>query len=181
MRFVIPAFSILLAFPVLASAQADDTGRQEMIESARRAAPYSVIEDATLMLPSGEVLVEGTNDWVCFPDDPNVPNESPMCLDEPWLEVIDAWMNDRVPQFETLGISYMLRGDMPASNVDPFASEPKPDNQWIENSGPHVMIVVPDPGLVEHLPTRPGDGPWVMWKGTPYEHVMIPVPGMPAH
>jgi hypothetical protein len=35
---------------------------------------------------------------------------------------------------------------------------------------------VPDPALLEGIPTDPATGgPYVMWKGTPYQHVMVPV------
>jgi hypothetical protein len=32
------------------------------------------------------------------------------------------------------------------------------------------------------LPTDPNNGgPWVMWKGTPYAHIMVPVGPMPMN
>jgi hypothetical protein len=38
------------------------------------------------------------------------------------------------------------------------------------------MIIVPDNALLAGLPTDPENGgPYVMWKGTPYAHVMVPV------
>jgi hypothetical protein len=37
------------------------------------------------------------------------------------------------------------------------------------------MIVIPDRALLERLPTDPHNGgPWVMWKETPYAHIMVP-------
>lgn len=37
----------------------------------------------------------------------------------------------------------------------------------------------PDDAALDALPTDPyGGGPYVMWKGTPYAHVMIPVEKM---
>jgi hypothetical protein len=42
--------------------------------------------------------------------------------------------------------------------------------------GPHLMLIVPDPALLEGIPTDfNSGGPYVMWKGTPYAHVMVPV------
>jgi hypothetical protein len=42
------------------------------------------------------------------------------------------------------------------------------DNQWIVE-GPHLMIIVPDPALLEAFPAEPTSGePYIMWKGTPY-------------
>lgn len=38
------------------------------------------------------------------------------------------------------------------------------------------MLIVPDPALLDGLPTDPqSGGPYVMWAGTPLEHVMIPI------
>jgi hypothetical protein len=39
------------------------------------------------------------------------------------------------------------------------------------------MVLIPDLRLLESLPTDPhAGGPYVMWKGTPFAHVMIPMP-----
>ncbi|GIS70281.1 MAG: hypothetical protein CM1200mP9_11020 [Gammaproteobacteria bacterium] len=48
----------------------------------------------------------------------------------------------------------MLVGDEGASNVDPYATGPTDDNEWIDE-GPHLMIVVPDASLLEGIPTDP--------------------------
>jgi len=46
---------------------------------------------------------------------------------------------------------------------------------WVQE-GPHLMIIVPNSGALVGLPDDPGSGgPYVMWKGTPYAHVMVPV------
>jgi hypothetical protein len=170
--------SVLILFilaPVPVLSQDGGPGDADLIRSALSAAPPSVAEGATVVDHQGTLLRAGSNGWVCMPDDPAVPNNSPMCLDEPWLEVIDAWVNRRAPNFDRIGISYMLQGDMPVSNVDPYATGPAPGNQWLQDGGPHIMVVVPDPALVEGLSTDPANGgPWVMWKGTPYAHIMIP-------
>jgi len=154
--------------------------REALIRNALSAAPLSVAEHAAVMLPSGEELRAGTNGYVCMPDDPAVPNNAPMCLDAPWLELIDAWMNRRQPKVTGMGISYMLQGDMPVSNVDPFATAPTPQNAWIQAGPPHIMIVTPDLASLDVISTDPANGgPWVMWKGTPYAHIMVPA--VPMH
>lgn len=169
---------LVLTLPTLLGAQLNE----DLIADALRAAPPSVTDEATVVDLQQNVLREGSNGWTCIPDDPEVPGDSPMCLDEPWLNFLTAYLGGAdAPEISEVGISYMLRGDFPVSNTDPFATGPTPDNEWIENSGPHVMLVVPDPSTLEGLPTSPGDGPWVMWSDTPYAHVMIPVPGMPRH
>jgi hypothetical protein len=74
----------------------------------------------------------------------------------------------------------MLQGDVGASNVDPYATEATPDNQWV-TSPAHLMIVTPNAVELDTLPTDPyNGGPWVMWKGTPLAHVMVPIVPMPA-
>ncbi|AZQ09384.1 hypothetical protein [Shewanella khirikhana] len=87
----------------------------------------------------------------------------------------DAWTHKKPFQAKSIGISYMLGGDGGASNTDPFAEGKTDDNQWIVE-GPHLMIIVPDPAMLDSLPTDPYEGgPYVMWKGTPYAHIMVPV------
>jgi hypothetical protein len=148
-----------------------------LIANALSAAPHAVAQRATVMSQDGRVLRQGSSDWVCMPDMADVPNNSPMCLDAPWRSFIDAWMHKQTPTVTRMGFGYMLRGDMPVSNVDPFATTPNAENQWLANSGPHVMVLIPDLRLLESLPTDPhAGGPYVMWKGTPFAHVMIPMP-----
>jgi len=38
------------------------------------------------------------------------------------------------------------------------------------------MVVLPDPKMLEGISDDPNNGgPYVMWKGTPYAHIMIPI------
>ena len=98
-----------------------------------------------------------------------------MCMDGPWMAWANAWGNKTDLSIDRIGISYMLAGDGGASNIDPFATAPTEDNEWTVG-GPHMMIITPDPALLDDLPTDPDNGgPFVMWKDTPYAHVMIPV------
>ena len=153
-----------------------------LIANALSAAPASIAAGATVKGHDGRVLRQGTNDWVCLPDMPNLPNDSPMCLDAPWRALIDAWMNKRTPHVTQVGFAYMLQGDMPVSNTDPFATAPTPTNQWIQHGDPHVMVFIPDLQLLEGMSTDPtSGGPYVMWKGTPYAHIMLPGTVPPKH
>lgn len=112
-----------------------------------------------------------------MPDPPHQPGNAPMCLDEQWVKWAVAWASHEVPEITQIGLAYMLEGGVDASNTDPFATEPPPGHDWV-HSGPHVMVLVPDPAALEGLPTDPySGGPWVMWKGTPYAHIMMPVAG----
>ena len=149
---------------------------QALIANALSAAPESAAATASVQTADGRVLRKGSSDWVCMPDAPDAPNNSPMCLDSEWQSAIDALMHKRPPQVTKMGFAYMLQGDLPVSNTDPFATAPTQTNQWIQNGGPHIMVLVPDPKLLEGVSTDPRNGgPFVMWKGTPYAHLMIPV------
>lgn len=100
-----------------------------------------------------------------------------MCLDGPWLAWAEAWQGKSEVTIDRLGVGYMLAGDTGASNSDPYATDPSAVDDWVD-AGAHLMIIVPDSAALEGLPTDPDNGgPWVMWKGTPYAHVMVPAFG----
>ena len=62
-----------------------------------------------------------------------------------------------------------------ASNSDPYARTEASGNHWTHHP-PHMMILAPDPKSLAGMPTDPGNGgPYVMWAGTPYAHIMAPV------
>lgn len=169
-----------LLTPGPARAQADPAGRDAMIRSAMSAAPDEVSRSATVRDWQGNVLREGTNGWTCMPDMADLPGDSPMCLDAVWMAWVDAWQNKKPFRADRVGFGYMLQGDFPGSNTEPYARKASPDNEWVENSGPHVMILVPDAAALADLPRTPhGQGPYVMWEGTPYVHIMLPVPRKP--
>ncbi|WP_411282133.1 hypothetical protein [Gemmatimonas sp.] len=183
MKYVLICTStLLLGLSSAAAAQATHaaaastvSGDRALIANALRAAPASIAAGATVVGHDKRVLRKGSTDWVCMPDMPDVPNDTPMCLDAPWRALIDAWMNKKQPSVTAVGFGYMLQGDMPVSNTDPFATAPTATNQWLPNGAPHVMMLLPDPQLLNGISADPNNGgPFVMWKGTPYAHVMIP-------
>jgi hypothetical protein len=151
------------------------------IESAMSAAPMAIAKDATIVdypEKAGQPLVElrkGTNGWTCFPDWQATPGTDPQCFDKMWMEWFDAIMTARKPNITTPGLAYMLQGGSDASSTDPFAMKPKEGEEWLE-TGPHIMIVVPGKLDTTRFSTDHHSGePWVMWAGTPYEHLMVPV------
>lgn len=178
------------AAPTGAATQDQDPPRgsaEWKIQNAMSAAPEELARNATIMdwpdTEGGDMreLRAGTNSWTCMPSTPNVVEmpavEDPMCLDERWMAWLGAWVGRDAPRIQSVGLGYMLRGDGGASNTDPFATGPMPDNEWVQ-AGPHLMLIVPDVRQLEGIPTDPANGgPWVMWSGTPYAHVMVPVPG----
>lgn len=163
---------VLFTFPTDALGQSNDA----LIKEALSAAPATIALDATVVDWEENVLRQGDNGWVCFPSPPETSN-SPMCFDEAWSSFGQSWMN-RDPNpigVDQVGIAYMLQGDDGSSNVDPWAEGPAPDNEWVVE-GPHLMIIVPDPAALEGLPTDPDNGgPYVMWRDTPYAHIMVPI------
>lgn len=159
----------------------DDGDARIKIASAMSAGPTAIARDATILdgmlddTGNFVVLREGTNGWTCLPDAPGTPHLDPMCLDQTWLGWLHAIVAHKAPDKRSLGLAYMLQGGSDASNTDPFATEPAAGDQWIASS-PHVMLLQPDPLDQSVFSTDPdAGGPWIMWAGTPYEHIMMPV------
>jgi len=174
---------LLVCMGIAWSGQAQNTDTQAKIKSAMSAAPQSIAENAIIMdWPAEEggtmtILREGSNAFTCLPDMPTTPGNDPMCLDEPWLQWADAWMNKKDQTVSKMGFGYMLQGGTPESNTDPYATGPTQDNEWLTEGVPHLMILVPDSQMLEGLPVTPDSGgPWVMWSNTPYVHIMVPMP-----
>lgn len=154
---------------------------EQKIATAMAAAPSSISKDATIldweMDASGNpiVLHQGTNGWTCFPDLAATPSTDPMCLDQTWMAWAQGLATKTAPHVTSLGLAYMLEGGSDASNTDPFATAPQPGETWV-NSPPHVMILMPGKLDQSVFGTDPLSGkPWIMWAGTPYEHIMMPV------
>jgi hypothetical protein len=168
------SFVFVAGAGLLEPAMAGDE-KEATIRDALSAAPPKIAAGATVMDWEMNVLKQGDNGWTCFPTLPTLEGNAPMCHDAAWMEWADAYINKKELQNPKFGISYMLAGDEGASNIDPYATGPTEDNQWVVE-GPHLMILVPDPAMLEGISTDPyHGGPYVMWKGTPYAHIMVPV------
>lgn len=170
-------FAVSGLFAVHAASAQDDA---EMIKSAESAAPAAVASGATIyaMDEKGAMrtLREGTSGFWCMPDNPATPGPDPMCGDANAMEWAVAWIEKKEPPEGKVGFMYMLAGGTDASNTDPYATEPTEGNNWVE-TGPHVMIVNAI-DVMQGYPTDPKPDPtkpYVMWSGTPYAHLMIPV------
>ena len=153
----------------------------EIIKSALRAAPASVGKNATIvdMGADGKMrtLRKGKNGFTCMPGKPNTQGLDSMCMDANAMEWAGAWMAHKPPPAGKVGMMYMLAGDSGASNTDPFATGPTPTNHFIK-TGSHVMVVGADAGLLDMYPKLADPdvtAPYVMWVGTPYQHLMMPV------
>ena len=170
-RFFVISVSLFLLVACMAQPEKSE---QELIADAESAAPNAVTKDATIKTSDGEVLREGTNGWTCYPGSAAI---GPMCNRAQWDALLAALQKNEPIEVKEFSLSYMLAGEGDAigvSNTDPFATEPTDTNDWVKE-GPHLMILVPDPAALEGLSTNPEDPVYVMWKGTPYAHIMVKV------
>ncbi len=156
-------------------------GDKKLIASAISAAPAAVAKHASIMAMEADgkmrMLRKGTNGFTCMPDNPATPGPDPMCMDQNAMEWVGAWVARKNPTPGKVGFMYMLAGGTDASNTDPYAAKPTAGNHWIK-TGPHIMIVGADAGFYDQYPKSADPDtklPYVMWPGTPYQHLMAPV------
>lgn len=162
----------LLAAPMAVSA---GESLDDKIARAKSAAPAHISNDATIIV-DGEVVQEGSNGWTCLPE--TMPGDkAPMCNDEVWMELLSAVGSQGDFSTDRIGISYMLQGEPEGSGVsnsDPYHPNHAEAEDYVR-TGPHLMIVAPRE-MLEGITDDPGEGgPFVMWKDTPYAHIMVPV------
>jgi len=182
MRTVLATIGAALALAGVAHAQQAQPGAMsddDYMREVAKAAPPQVVEQATVLrMQRGEMRTvrKGSNEFTCMIADEGGPAAAPMCMDPNAMAWAEAWQGHGTPPDKT-GFVYMLAGDTGGSNTDPYAKGPKPDNHWVQ-TGSHVMVVGAGaramqgyPRTADPDPTRP----YVMWAGTPYEHLMIPV------
>lgn len=169
--------ALAAALPAPPAAAQDDAA---LIASAESAAPAAVSSGATVYAMGADgrmrTLREGTNGWWCMPDTPSTPGPDPMCGDANAMEWAMAWIGKTEPPKGKVGFIYMLAGGTDGSNTDPYATGPTAENNWIQ-TGPHVMIMNAGDMMAGYPtdPTPDTSKPYVMWAGTPYQHLMIPV------
>ena len=155
------------------------------------AAPEFIAEGAAVYDgPGGNLLREGTNGWTCLPANPRGmsdpengwvdPHEAmPACGDAEFFKWVTAYFNQTIPGdvMEKDGYAWMLHGDMGEDNTKPLVlnEADAAEGHWIE-SGPHLMRMPKDPSSLAGLTTDFNSGaPYVMFAGTDYAHLMIPV------
>lgn len=157
--------------PAPGGAVSDD----DLVAYAQAAAPAKVAANATVVV-DGAVAAEGNNGWTCMPD--TMPGDrAPICIDAVWGEMFTAVMSQAPYKPSKIGISYMLQGEPPGSGVSnstPYHPDHRNADDYVE-TGPHLMIIAPKE-MIAHITDDPSSGgPYVMWKGTDYAHIMIPV------
>ena len=154
------------------------------------AAPSFIASGCKVMESDGTVLREGTNGWTAMPGNPRGmsdpengwkdPHEAmPMVMDAQAMKWAMAFMSGKKPELDHDGWMYMLHGDMGEDNTKQlvFNKEDAAEGHWIE-SGPHIMLMPKDPSSLKGLTTDfNSGGPYIMFEGTGYDHVMIPLEG----
>lgn len=162
------------------TAATSSTAANDPIASAESAAPAAVSKAASIVQMNADgsmkELRKGNNGFTCVPDDPSTPGPDPMCMDANALAWTMALSGHKAPPTDKPGIMYMLAGGTDPSNTDAFATKPAKGSDWIR-TGPHLMLVGSSASL-EGFPRGPNpdtNAPYVMWAGTPYAHLMIPV------
>jgi hypothetical protein len=162
------------------TAAANGAAPADPVASAESAAPAAIAKKASVITVDANgamtTVRQGGNGWTCMPDSPATPGPDPMCFDANAGKWVDAWLHHKEPPANTVGVMYMLEGGTDASNTDPYAKEPTADNDWV-NTGPHLMVVGSKDILAGYPSGAKPDtaAPYVMWAGTPYAHLMIPV------
>ena len=159
-----------LAFPT----EEVPTSEPAYLAKVKTAAPEQIVAKASIiMMKDGKPksLQTGTNGYTCLIG----PDGTPLCADENGMAWLDAIGKKSNPP-NKIGFIYMLAGDTGTSNHEAHA--PRSARQHWVQTGPHVMIVGP---LVKDMPGYPRGAdvadptqPYVMFPGTPYEHLMLP-------
>jgi hypothetical protein len=181
-----PAFSVAQSFDAVAQHHTSRgkhaaTGDAALIANALAAAPPEVGRDATIMAMEKDgklrMLRQGTGAFTCLPDDPSTPGNDPMCLDQHGIEWLKALLEHRNPPDGQVWLGYMLISGSDASNDDPYVTQPAAGKRWIA-TGPHIMVG--GAGVTKMMDAYPKAAdntkkPYIMWPGTPYEHIMIPI------
>jgi hypothetical protein len=103
----------------------------------------------------------------------------PVCVDKNGLEWFQAVMPGRTPNPDHIGYSYMLKGGTTWSNTDPRATKLPPGQKDFVRVPPHVMILNAKLANSSGFPSGQANPdthtPFVMYGGTPYAIVIIPV------
>ena len=159
-----------LAFPT----EEVPTSEPAYLAKVKTAAPAQIVAKASIVMTQDgkqKSLQTGTNGYTCLIG----PDGTPLCADENGM----AWLNaigSKSDPPNKIGFIYMLAGDTGTSNHDPY--QRSTHQHWVQ-TGAHVMIVGP---LVREMPGYPRSAdvadptqPYVMFPGTPYEHLMLPV------
>ena len=117
-----------------------------------------------------KTLQTGSNGFTCLVD----PAGTPWCADANAHGMEKGGRREEGAARQDRFI-YMMAGDTGTSNHDPYATD---KSHWVQ-TGPHVMIVGTAAREMAGIYPRTMDPDpsqaYVMFPGTPYEHLMLPV------
>ena len=149
-------------------------------------APDFIGDFATVIGADGSVIREGTNGWRCEAFIPmpeggfKSPHDAaPACSDKNSVAWANAYKAGTIPEMEGDGWIWMIHGDLGVDNfiVGTDGQKNAGHKHYIE-SGPHMMLMPKDPSSLDAQSTDYTSGaPYVMFKGTPYAHLMVPLVG----
>jgi len=153
------------------------TAEPEYLAKVRTAAPEQIVSKSTITMimkdGTTKTLQSGTNGFTCFIGG----DGTPVCADENAME----WRKAAIAKIDPpnkVGFMYMLAGDTGDNNE--AAGQKSSHQHWVQ-TGPHVMIVGPMvkgmSGYSRTVDVADATQPYVMFPGTPYEHLMLPVAG----
>ena len=166
------------------------TSAEWQIWAYSTSAPENIAKEATVLDDGMNVLREVTNGWTCLPANPRGMSDPengwkdaheamPVCADGQSMLWMQAYLSGTKPgaDMSSDGYAWMLHGDMGEDNTKPLVlnEADAAEGHWIE-SGPHLMRMPKDPSSLAGLTTDFNSGaPYVMFAGTDYAHLMIPV------
>ena len=146
---------------------------REYIAKVNTAAPEQIVSKASItMMQSGKPreLQAGSNGFTCLIG----PDGTPLCADQNGMEWVKS-IGARTAPPNKIGFIYMLAGDTGTTNHDPHQRATR--LHWVQ-TGPHVMIVGPRVremmGYPRTVDVADPSQPYVMFPGTPYEHLILP-------
>jgi hypothetical protein len=150
------------------------TAEPAYLAKVKTAAPEEIVAKASIvMMQDGKpkLLQTGTNGFTC-----SIGGDgTPACADENAVAWQKAVASKSDPP-NKVGFIYMLAGDTGANNQDPH--QRASHQHWVQ-TGPHVMIVGPAVremgGYPRNVDVTNPTQPYVMFPGSPYEHLMLPV------
>ena len=121
------AVSEAMAMPAEVTAPQTD---EEKIASITGAGPSVITDNASVLDWPAEKgakpvqLREGTNGWVCRPDDPMTPILDSRCFDPTYVKLLGVPFGPDREAVNSFGVSYMLNGGNAANNDDPAVITP---------------------------------------------------------
>ncbi len=185
MKNLLTLSMVFLAFSLSAGYEKGNSKAWE-IKAYSSAAPAYIGDNATIIGASGKVLRKGANGWRCEPFMPmpeggfkSAHETAAACSDKNAVAWANAYKANKTPDLEADGWIWMLHGDLGVDNFTPYTDGQKnAGHKHFIESGAHMMLMPKDPKSLDGQSTDyTNGGPYVMFKGTPYVHLMIPLEG----